>query len=136
MIKSSFILLLTLLSAVFLNGQTTQRTYQGQFGMTNKLSSIETNLVFKGNTVKGSYTYGNAHGTFEKCQVDQNEVSCQWIEGQNSKGTFRAIFKEDFSSFIGIWFYASGKYGGAWLGKVSKTKTKESSDAIQKLKDQ
>ena len=93
--------------------------YTGNIGISYNASPVNTKLEIKDGKIRGTYSYGinnESAGKFTNCTIKNHTLSCDWIESIESVGSFKAIFNSDYSSFIGVWYYADGRYGGAWLG--------------------
>jgi hypothetical protein len=93
--------------------------YIGNIEINGKLTSVETKLTIQQNSVTGNYTYGNFSGSFKKSVLKNHVLTCEWFESENSKGTFKAIFNDNYSEFIAIWNYPNNKNGGSWTGKIN-----------------
>lgn len=90
--------------------------YQGSIGISNNMLFVSTNFEVVDQKISGNYKYGITPGTFSNCKLSNHTLSCDWEETTKMKGIFKAIFNDEYSSFIAIWYYAKGEYGGAWTG--------------------
>lgn len=90
--------------------------YRGFIGITNQSINMITNFEFKNDQITGNYKYGATVGEFKNCKLEGHALNCDWVEPKNSKGLFEAIFNDNLDSFIAVWYYESGAYGGAWTG--------------------
>jgi len=94
--------------------------YSGEIGLSGNSVTVATELNYKDGKVTGKYAYGpvlEQKGEFINCKLDNHSFTADWVESQDSKGTFTAIFNEDYTNFIAIWYYNEGSYGGGWTGK-------------------
>lgn len=114
-----FLILFFKIATSFSQNQVLKGKFEGTIGISTNSIYIVTFFENQNNTINGSYKYGAIYGDFTDCVLDGSTLSCNWTESKESKGQFNAIFNESFKSFIGIWYYYSGAYGGAWTGKKS-----------------
>ena len=92
-------------------------TYNGFFGICDKMTKVTTKLDYKNNEITGEHSYGTNTGKITNCSLDNNKLTCDWVESENSYGKFEAVFNNDFSEFIGIWYFSDKIYEGVWTGK-------------------
>jgi hypothetical protein len=117
--KNILIIFVMLFSIVSIKAQANVKlgSYSGKIEISGTLRDAFVNLEIKDNQVKGTYSYGNFSGNFVNGKIEKHILVCDWVESENSKGSFKAIFNDDYSSFIGVWSYSNGKNGGSWIGK-------------------
>ena len=94
-------------------------TYNGFFGICDEMTSVTTKLEYKNDEITGEHSYGAITGKITNCSLDNNKLTCDWVESTNSNGKFEAVFNDDFSEFIGIWYFSENIYEGAWTGKIT-----------------
>ncbi|MDC0230459.1 hypothetical protein OAK19_00700 [Aureispira] len=92
-------------------------SYVGFFGICDKMTSVTTKLEYNNDEISGEYSYGKITGELTNCTLNNNKLTCDWVELKNSAGKFEAIFNDNFSEFIGIWYLSENIYEGSWTGK-------------------
>lgn len=105
------------INSLIAQSKITLGNYSGSIEINGKLTNVETKLTFSQNSVTGNYSYSTFSGSFKNSVLKNHVLTCEWFESENSKGTFKAIFNDDYSEFIAIWNYPYNKNGGSWTGK-------------------